>query len=65
MFVYRKLDELKVFVTLDINSDEKISGTELDGVFQRVIRDTRKFGEFTVDEENYSFNTLDGKLRIN
>lgn len=36
----------------------------MDGVFQRVIRDTRKIGEFTVDEENYSFNTLDGKLRI-
>lgn len=65
MFVYRKVDDLKVFVTLDINSDEKISGTELDGVFQRVIRDLRKIGEFTVDDENYSFNTLDGKLIIN
>lgn len=60
--LYRKIDDLKVFVVLDISSDEKISGSELDGVFQRVIRETRKIGEFTVDDENYSFHTLDGKL---
>lgn len=53
----------KLFVTVDITSDNRISGSSLDGIIRHEIQGFNKIGDHTVHlDSHYKFTTTEGKL---
>lgn len=53
----------KLFVTVDITSDNRISGASLDGIIRQEIQAISRIGDHTVQlDSHYKFTTTEGKL---
>lgn len=66
LFLFRQDEHdkhFKLFVTVDITSDNRISGAGLDRILRQQIQSTNKIGEYTVHLDNhYKFTTTEGTL---